>query len=65
MKEIGSVVRRKLLSYLETKHVYELVNTDEMSSELRNQFMEGKFILDNLIQYKFEAKSPEEMISLF
>lgn len=65
MKAVGSVIRRKLLSYLETRHVYELVNTDEMSVELKNQFMEGKFILDNLNQYKFSAKTPNEIISSF
>ena len=65
MKAVGSVIRRKLLSYLETRHVYELVNADEMSIELKNQFMEGKFILDNLNQYKFSAKTPNEIISSF
>ena len=65
MTAVGSVIRRKLLSYLETRHVYELVNADEMSIELKNQFMEGKFILDNLNQYKFSAKTPNEIISSF
>ncbi|MBQ2910069.1 MAG: hypothetical protein IJE53_04630 [Bacilli bacterium] len=65
MKAVGTVVRRKLLSYLETRHVYELVNMDEMSTELKNQFMEGKFILDNLNQYKFSARTPEEMRAAF
>ena len=65
MKAVGSVIRRKLLSYLETRHVYELVNADEMSLELKNQFMEGKFILDNLNQYKFSAKTPGQIIDSF
>ncbi len=65
MKAVGSVVRRKLLSYLETRRVYELVNMDEMSPELKNQFMEGKIILDNLNQYKFSSKTPAEMMNLF
>ncbi len=65
MKKIGSVVRQKLLSYLETKSVYELVNVDDMSVELRNQFMEGKIILSNLSQYKFSPKTEDEMISTF
>ena len=65
MKAVGTVVRRKLLSYLETRHVYELVNMDEMSAELKNQFMEGKFILDNLNQDKFSARTPEEMRAAF
>lgn len=35
MKVLGSLVRRKLLSYLETRDVYELANVDEMSEELK------------------------------
>lgn len=65
VKKIGAIIRRKLLSYLETRNVYELVNLDEMSVELKNQFMEGKIILDNLMQYKFSPKSVEEMLDLF
>lgn len=65
IRKIGSIVRRKLLSYLETRYIYELVNMDEMSAELKNQFMEGMIILDNLKQYKFSPKTIEEMTSLF
>ena len=65
IKIIGNNVRRKLLSYLETRSVYELVNADEMSQELKNQFMEGKIILSNLNQYKFSPLSPEAMIQKF
>ena len=65
MKAVGSVVRRKLLSYLETRSVYELVNMDEMSTELKNQFMEGKIILGNMMQYKFSPKTPQEMMDMF
>ncbi len=65
IKAVGNNVRRKLLSYLETRSVYELVNMDEMSIELRNQFMEGKIILSNLNQYKFSPKSPEQILEMF
>ena len=65
MKAVGSVVRRKLLSYLETRSVYELVNMDEMSPELRNQFIEGKEILSKLLQYKFSPKTPQQMMAMF
>ena len=65
IKVIGNNVRRKLLSYLETRSVYELVNMDEMSQELKNQFMEGKIILSSLNQYKFSPVSPEAMIKKF
>ena len=65
IKVIGNNVRRKLLSYLETRSIYELVNMDEMSQELKNQFMEGKIILSSLNQYKFSPVSPEAMIKKF
>ena len=65
IKSIGNNIRNKLLSYLETRRVYELVNTDEMSNELKNKFMEGKTILKNLIQYKYSPKTTQEMLTTF
>ncbi len=65
VKELGTLVRRKLLSYLERKAVYELVNEDEMSQELKNSFNEGAQILEKLRQYKFATKTHQEMIELF
>lgn len=65
VKKIGNDVRRKLLSYLETRSVYELVNSDDMSIELKNKFMEGKIILSSLNQYKFSPRSSEEMVEMF
>ena len=35
IKLIGSTVRRELLSYLETADVYQLVNVESMSQELK------------------------------
>ncbi len=65
VKAIGSLVRKKLLSYLEKKSVYELVNEDEMSTELKNSFREGAEILEKLKQYKYSPKTHQEMINLF
>ena len=65
IKDIGNTIRNKLLSYLETRRVYELINADEMSNELKNKFMEGKMILKNLIQYKYSPKSVQDMLSIF
>ena len=42
MKKLGSGIRRELLSYLETKEVYELAIMDEMSPELREKMRKGK-----------------------
>ena len=65
IKKVGNIVRNKLLSYLETRRVYELINSDEMSNELKNKFMEGKAILQNLNQYKYTQKTPNEILSMF
>ncbi len=65
MKKIGSVVRNKLLEYLEVRDVYELANTDEISQELQNRLKEGKDILNNLKQYRFSPKSKEEMLNSY
>ena len=64
MKKTGSLVRNKLLEYLEVRDIYELANIDEMSEELQNRLKEGKVILDKLGQYKFSPKSKEEMLDL-
>ena len=65
MKKTGSLVRSKLLEYLEVRDIYELANIDEMSEELQNRLKEGKVILDKLGQYKFSPKSKEEMLDLY
>ena len=65
MKKTGSLVRNKLLEYLEVRDIYELDNIDEMSEELQNRLKEGKVILDKLGQYKFSPKSKEEMLDLY
>ena len=61
MKKLGSSVRLKLLSYLETKEVYELANMDEMSQELREKMKKGKEIEQSLRQNKFSPLSQEEI----
>lgn len=65
MKVLGSLVRRKLLSYLETRDVYELANVDEMSEELKEKMKNGQKILDALTQYKYEPRNAEETIQKF
>lgn len=65
MKKLGSLVRNKLLEYLEVRDIYELANIDEMGEELQNRMKEGKIILDKLKQYKFSPKSKAEMLELY
>ena len=64
-KKLGSKVRQELLNYLETSEVYELSNIDEMSPELRNKMIEGKALLNGLIQYKYSPLSENEILTRF
>ena len=65
MKKLGAVIRRKFLSYLETKDVYELANMDEMSEELRNKMKQGRQIQEALRQHKFSPLTPSEIQEKF
>lgn len=65
IKKLGSVVRLKLLSYLESQDVYQFANLDEMGSNLKNKILEGKKIVDSLSQDKFTPSTREEMLSEF
>lgn len=65
IKMIGSTVRRELLSYLETADVYQLVNEESMSPELRTKLQEGKKILEALKQPKFSPYTENELINKF
>lgn len=65
VKKLGASIRRQLLSYLETKEVYELANMDEMSQELRDKMKRGQEIEQNLNQPKFSPRTAEEIINTF
>lgn len=65
MKSLGAEIRRKFLSYLETKEVYELANIDEMSPQLQKKMKQGKEIQQALKQEKFSALSNREIIDIF
>ncbi len=65
VKKLGAEIRRKFLSYLETKEVYELANVDEMSEDLRKKMKEGKKIQECLRQSKFSPLTNEEIIEKF
>lgn len=65
MKKLGSGIRRELLSYLETKEVYELANMDEMSPELREKMRKGKLIEQALRQNKFSPLTQDEIKERF
>lgn len=65
VKQLGAKIRSELLSYLETRDVYELANIDEMSKELRDSIFKGQKIVENLKQYKFSPLTPEEIVNKF
>ena len=65
IKKLGAIVRMKLLNYLETRDVYELANTDELSEDLKEKLKEGKKIEMLLRQEKFDPLSNEEIIERF
>ena len=65
IRVMGANVRRELLSYLETSDVYQLVNVESMSPELRKKLEEGKRILDQLKQPRFSPLSENELINRF
>lgn len=65
VKKVGSVVRRELLSYLETRDIYELANIDEMGELLQAKLRRGQDILRQFTQYKFSAKDADEMVNTF
>ena len=65
IKVLGAKVRQRFLSYLETKEVYELANSDEMSQDMQEQLKEGKRIEDRLAQYKFSPRDKGEIIQMF
>jgi F-type H+-transporting ATPase subunit alpha len=65
MKKMGAQVRRELLSYLETREVYELANTDEMGKELQDRLKRGAQLLKGLGQYKYSPMSQSEILGRF
>lgn len=65
IKTVGAVVRRELLSYLETADVYQLVKVDSMSSDLQEKIYRGQKMLELLKQPKFSPRSEQKMIDSF
>ena len=65
VKKLGARVRWELLSYLETREVYEMANMDEMSQEMRDRLKRGAEILKGLNQQKFAPQAPEEFLTKF
>lgn len=65
MKKVGANVKRELLSYLETREIYELANIDDMGAELQNKLLRGQELLNNFNQYKFSPREPEQILATF
>lgn len=62
LRKYGAHLRQLLLSYLETRDIYELANEDEMSKELQEKLFQGANILKTLNQYKYSPLTKEQMI---
>lgn len=65
MKKLGTKVKRDLLSYLETREIYELANIDDMGIELQQKLRLGQDLLNGFNQYKFTPRSPEQIVASF
>lgn len=68
MKKMGAELRGQLLSYLESKEIYELANADQMSDSLKKKISDGQKIIDILKQPKWtnvtEVQAKEKYMSL-
>ena len=65
IKKIGAKVRQEVLSYLETADVYQLVNIESMSNELREKILRGQKLLDLLKQPKFYSFDETMLVEKF
>ena len=65
MKRTNAAMRRELLSYLETREVYELTNENELSDDLKTRLRRGKTILDKLKQNKYSPRSESQILQDF
>lgn len=65
VKKVGAIVRRELLSYLETADVYQLVNIESLSDELQGKIFQGQKLLKLLNQPKYSPMSEEKLIDTF
>ena len=65
MKKVGIKIKQDLLSYLEIRDIYELVNLDDLGENMKNRMIEGQKILSKLNQYKYSPLTKEEMTTLF
>ncbi len=65
IKRVGAKIRRELLSYLETRTIFELANADDMNENLRLQMERGKKILDKLNQEKFDLQPLKSILRTF
>jgi F-type H+-transporting ATPase subunit alpha len=65
LRKLGAGIRRELLSYLETREVFELANVDEMNDEMKNKIIRGREMLELMNQYKYSPFTPEQIEQRF
>ena len=65
IKKVGAELRRRLLSYLESREIYELANTDQMSDSLKKKIADGQKIVEMLKQPKWTNVSEEQALQKY
>ncbi len=65
VKRVGARIRRELLSYLETRAVFELANADDMNDNLKQQMQRGREMLDKLRQGRFDPQPLKTILRNF
>ncbi len=65
MSQLGTKIRRELLTYLDVRDIYELSDPSELSDNIKEKITYGNMIIDGLKQYKFSPRSEDEMKKIF
>lgn len=65
MKRVSSVIRRELLSYLESRDIYEFTNENELSQEMKERMRRGRLILKKLEQNRYSPQSETKILESF
>ena len=65
MRKMGASLRGRLLSYLESKDIYELANSDQLSDNLKARIAEGQQIVKTLTQPKRTNITEAQAVEMF
>jgi F0F1-type ATP synthase alpha subunit len=65
IKKVGNEIRVKVARYLDMRETFAMSNPDDLSPQIRNSLLEGKKILEDLVQESFTPRSEEETVRVF